>query len=379
MANYFGYGLKGFAGGLGQGFSMGVTMQEIRWKKKAEEDLKKAKEEAKIAINELMVNPANQEYFGSMQDDPYSATGVQLVTSLIALNKDMGNYVADVQKAINEGNHKEEERLLEEFKIRVDAIKELNLSGMSANPDFGLNISSPEGLKMINMQKTYKETPKEKMPYAMTREMAETAGFKAMPEAMAPEERDLSEIEKKMNYAKMLNLDVKAKAKILGGGDSTFQQEIEAYYAAGGTDEGFRKRFERGTGIDIVMPPTVGTIGSWEERFNKAKTKDAYNRELANLAQSPQAETFTPPYPAWKGKLSALVKERAVIMERLLDEKGKLRNQEHRKDWDIMIKEYNKNIMELQTDYPDVDLGQYPKFKKWSTLGLFSLRDEKGW
>ena len=36
-----------------------------------------------------------------MSDDPYSATGVQLVTSLMALNKDMGNYVADVQKAIN--------------------------------------------------------------------------------------------------------------------------------------------------------------------------------------------------------------------------------------------------------------------------------------
>ncbi|GAG86143.1 unnamed protein product, partial [marine sediment metagenome] len=107
MAGYFGYGLKGFAGGFGQGLSMGVTMQEIRWKKKAEEDLLKAKEEAKIAMNELMVNPANQEYLSSMQDDPYSATGVQLVTSLTALNKDVGNYVANVQKAINEGNHKD--------------------------------------------------------------------------------------------------------------------------------------------------------------------------------------------------------------------------------------------------------------------------------
>lgn len=382
---YGGSFMKGVSSGISGMLPAVMNMQEIKWKKQAEKDLKQAEEDAKTAINELITNPANQEYLSSgISADPYSPIGIQLTTSLLGLNADMGKYIADIQKATYEGNHKEQERLLEEFKIRVDAIKELNLEGMSVNPDFGFNISSPEGLKILNMQKTYKETPKETMPYAMTKEMAGVAGFKDMPEAMPTGEKDLSEIEKKMNYANMLNLDVEAKAKILGGGDSTFQQEIEAYYAAGGTDEGFRKRFERGAGIDINIPPSIGAVKSAAQMFEGAYTEEAWNSALFYNEQA--KDKITPPHESsWENRLTAITKEMASALKKFLNEKGKLKNAEFKDKYETRVDTYMKYIEEIQAKFPDIDLSQFPKFIKqgqiagieypWST----KLIDEKGW
>jgi len=187
MTNYGGSFMQGLAGGLQTGFGMGQKIQEMRWQKEQMKKLEKEKELLQTNLSAILSDPANQEYLAKLSSggDVYSPEGINFTATLFGVSKDLAKYIADLQKDIHAGNRKDVEMKFENLKVLTEGMVDLNLEGMMTNPDFGIgNLAGEESIRYKRAAETYKNTPKENMPYGMTKEVAGMAGLAGMPEEM---------------------------------------------------------------------------------------------------------------------------------------------------------------------------------------------------
>jgi len=69
MTDYSGFFIQGLSTGLGSGFNLGASIQELKWKKQEKEKLKKAQDNLQAAIQSAFSNPENKSYM----DDVFSS------------------------------------------------------------------------------------------------------------------------------------------------------------------------------------------------------------------------------------------------------------------------------------------------------------------
>lgn len=372
MAGTWGFALKGLAGGLTAGLPAMMARKE-------RERLEKEKKEAARIFQVWYSSDETKEFCANL-DTASQGERAYFISGLLRIKKELFDYWTEIDNDIRDGDiaAAKQKNDLVEAKLKVSA--DLAEQGMRAVfPDGSPMKISDEDLafqKKLRMGEVAGGPTAE----AMMKQTWETQVEK--PLDIRAEERAPTAIDQKIAGINALPIPedqkLEMKIKVYGGGDSAYEQQVRDYLEAGGTEKGIRERFERGAGIDIVMPPTISAVKSTKQMFDDAKTEEQWNEAIFYNKQTDKP--VDPPYGGeWKGKLMIIIQEEGKWLEGLLDENGKLRDPSLKEDWGRYVSQYTKRVLELMKKYPDVDLSQFPKFIEWSWIGWGSLVDEKGW
>ncbi len=385
MAKFGGSFVKGLAGGLQTGLNYGMNAAQIRWQIEQKKKLEKEKEK----MQEVWTNfsQSAQEIYES--GEVSQETERKLYALMFTLPPELQASANNLLTAVNKNDKAAVEKEFNNLQMVMDVVEATGGRIDDVALDSLINILSPENQNKITaVMDAYKSVPEQpediwaqagKLPQEIRPEFLRARG-EEIPE-VPPTERAPTAIDQKIAGIEALPIPeeqkLKMKIKVYGGGDTALEQKIQKAYEHGATDEEVKDMIV-GRGIDItITPETVGTLATWEERFDKVTTEEEFNREMSLLEQSKDA--YDPEQKVWKDKLISMIEEHVKDLKTFLDEKGKLKNMDWKDEWEKDIDIYNEKIRELMEKFPDVDLSQFPKFLKWSTLGLFSLIDKKGW
>jgi len=381
--------VKGLAGGIQTGLNYGMNAAQIRWQIEQKKRLEKEKEK----MQEVWTNfsQSAQEIYESGEIS--QETERKLYALLFTLPPELQASANNLLTAVNKNDKAAVEKEFNNLQMVMDVLESTGGRIDDEALDGLINLLNPENQQKITaVMDAYKSVPEQpadiwaqagKLPQEIRPEFLRARG-EEIPE-VPPTERAPTAIDQKIAGIEALPIPedqkLKMKIKVYGGGDTALEQKIQKAYEHGATDEEVKDMIV-GRGIDItISPETIGTLGTWEERFTKVKTEDEFNREMNLLEQS--EDKFMPEHKTWKEHLVAEVEEMAKALKRYLDEKGNLKNIEWAESYKNSVDIYMEKIMEIQQKFPDVDLSKFPKFrgerKTILTVPYGGLIEEKGW
>jgi len=350
---YGGYFMGGMASGLESGMKMGSQLLELKWRKQAKADAAKADAAMIDALSNLNATFQNNGTYDSIglgggydlgaganwnlgggndvgaSKGQSTATapqynlptpaatntnitaptglpktgsigvlaskeGMAVIAASMALTDTKANIVKEIMLAIDKGDREKYAQLMDYYKNLTGYIAEFNMAGLSVEDGVNglFNLLPDEQLKYQKYLQTYGKTPAANMPYEMTRQMGEEAGFD-MPETFtqAPE---LKEIQVKLAEVDKLTFLTEErrnamKVNILAGGDSATTEKVNAIKAAGGTDADILEAF--GAGVRGVNPPK-GT----ETRATSLSELEKYRDKTLNADSWEDAEKIINDY-----------------------------------------------------------------------------------
>ena len=343
MTGYGGYFMQGMASGLESGVKMGSQLLELKWRKQAKADAEKADQAMIDALSNLNAKFQNNGTYDSIglgggydlgagtapqltsspttptavtpstnittpnANSPFNAVnpnnfelpktgslgvlasqeGMAVIAASMALTDTKANIVKDIMLAIDKGDREKYTELMDYYKNLTNYIAEFNMAGLSVEDSvYGLFDILPEGeLKYKKYLDTYKETPSANMPYEMTKQMGEKAGFN-MPETFTepPKPTDtqvkLAEIDKLTFLTEERRNQMKVNTL---ANDSATTEKVRAIRGAGGTDADILEAF--GAGVQGVNPPKPETTTTAAPTSIESIRTDILNADTLEDAQ----------------------------------------------------------------------------------------------
>ena len=394
MVKYGGSWAKGFASTFNPAAGINLGLQ---WKqqKAAQKKIDDELEQLKINSMELAAKFDVARADGSITQEEYG----DAMSWAIPLGKEIMGRTNELYSNYKDMTPEQLQTELDNIKAVLDFSKDLDFTNIEQMKEFGNKLTQPnaklqwdliiksiEGRKKPIQPEVFPSAAAAQAAYPDTEVIFNASAGGFVPKISAPAtERAPTAIDQKIAGIENLPIPeeqkLEMKIKVYGGGDTALEQKIKKAYEHGATDEEVKEMIVGG-GIDIhITPETVGTLGTWEERFEKVTTEAEFNREQNLLTQS--EDKFEPEHKTWKEHLVAEVEGMVKALKSYLDEKGNLKNE----DWAASFKEnvdtYMEKILEIQQKFPDVDLSKFPKFrgerKSILTIPYGGLIDEKGW
>lgn len=397
MAKYGGFFLKGLAGGIESGVSMGLKIQEWKWqkdqKKKIEEKQEKMKEALSIYGNQLMA--AYTEGHGLSEQE-----NLKFTTALMAFTEDAydkGKAVLDDVRAMNK---KGVEEYYKTCDMIIDRIGDLGTENMQDLLDEIENIAPSENARAyldagVRLEEKKFKAAKAGKPEVFTspdellkvhpgsewKYSADAGGY--IRTFAKPETPKVPGITDYNSVASYLSKFAKtAKPETFNKVKAGLQNQFPNIDMSSITQESLREP-EKVAGVEKPVKRT--DIEYWRNRENTVKSEEDWDRYLFDLKQS--KSPYKTKDATWEDRLLRDVKDlESGIKNQLLDKEGKMKllNEDGtpkeiyfggkkmtvEEAYTTLQKLYEEKVRELMEKYPDVaDISTLVKFLSLEEVG----------
>ena len=395
MADYSGYGYRGFASGLQSGLSLGMERYRIKSLAEEKKALEKAKEEEKLAMNTWLAdNRESIENYSNLSQEEKN----WLIASSFQYSEKMAGFFNDWDKSIKEGNVEEAKNKQKQWEDILATKKDLSLAGVGLSEGFFIDGAKYDPNKPLIPPKDTEYLRKVEIgkfaggdtASAIARETWKGQGYGELPtETAKPTDTQvkLAEVDK-LGFLTEERRNA-MKVNILAGGDSATAEKVNAIRAANGTDADILEAF--GAGVQGVNPPTTTIRVTSLPQLEKYRDK-ALNAESLEDMQSvidDYKEAGYDPAPleekvneqAWANNQTEYLSNLLNAIKATVNEKGWLKSGEvtpqevsnqikKNAPASEVYEDFRKEYMKYRDilEKAGVDVSQFPKLKPLSEI-----------
>ena len=404
---YSGYFMKGLAGGLQSGISMGTNLTQLKWAKKKKKEI----DELNVKMNDTW-NTIGQEIVSLANDGQLSEDDkLKIYAMTMAAPYEMQSVMQNLRSSLSQFKTKDLENQMEYVKTIYEYAKGLDPKDInSIYESVRPFITDPHALTLFEVcdkRLRHEVTPTEPITEVFTsaeavREKYPEAGVKYTDEGYVPtfgeptgptmaDEKSAINLLRSFIRAtpeqfekQRTNLEQRTGLDLSIYTQDILKEEGTEFFNLYNTPEEVMANVKAPEGLTIipkrdtktgkyyasfsketVPTPTLPAFKSLQdikEEFKNVKTKAEYNEALASYNASKEAKTsgWTP--PPFEGQLTDLIKkvETAIWADYVNKETGKLKDKTEREDYNKHLQYYLNLIEEAKRE--GLDISQFQAF-----------------